>query len=364
MNDAIRRIRALFSKDLHDAVRDARVLIALVLPLGVGIFYNLTFDDDTATSVRPTIAAYSADHTNFVAQIDEALAGLAVIQIDEYDSPDGVREAVAADAASIGLIIGPGFDETLQSGGKPELTVIRAAGSNIAGDYVLSAIDPAVRAMAGQQLPVTVTIEQTPEVEPDNVVDKIGVRTWSLAIAILMMIALISALAIPIVLAEEFEKKTIDALVLAMPYSEVVAAKALLGLFYISLSTIVFLLITRLDVVRWPWFLSGVALTSVALLGFGLLLAGIFRNANQLNTWSGLFLTPFIIPALMVGQPLPDTVQTIITLFPSGAGMQLVLKSLTSAELFTDTWKPVVVLLFWICVAYGALLWQLKRRQA
>ena len=364
MSNSFRRVYAIFIKDLKDAIRDARVLIALILPLGIGFFYNVTFDDTTISTINATVAISVADQTELIGTLETVLEGRVELTINEYAEPSEVNRLVSEEEASIGLIVPAGFDDAVRAGESPELTVIRSPGVNVGGDYVLAALDPAIRQMAGQSFPVNVIVSQAPEAEPDNVVDKIGLRTWSLGIAIMMMIALIAALAIPIVLAEEFEKKTIDALVLAMPYWEVVASKASLGLFYVTVSTVLFLFVTGLDVHKWSWFVAGIGLTAIASLGLGLLLAGVFKNANQLNTWSGLFLTPFILPAIFIGQPLPDSVQGIAALFPSGAGMRLILKSLSSEPLFNNPWQSIAVLALWAAVAYLALLWQLKRRQA
>jgi ABC-2 type transport system permease protein len=351
-------------KDLKDAVRDARVLIALILPLGIGFFYNLTFDDDSITSVTPTVAVYSASDTQLPGAIQQVLGDTAEITFERLDTADAVRETVTSEDASIGLIVPENFDAALVAGETPGLEIVRSPGVSLEGNYVLSALEPAVRLLAGQPLPASFQIEQAVEAEPDNVIDKIGLRTWSLGIAIMMMIGLIAALAIPIVLAEEFEKKTIDALVLAMPYREVVLAKALLGLFYIVVSTALFLVVTQLNVVTWTWFILSIALTGIASLGIGLLLAGLFKNANQLNTWSGLFLTPFILPAIIIGQPFPDFVQRISGWFPSGAGMKLMLRSLSEEPLFTESLPAIAALMLWALAAYALLLWQLKRRQA
>lgn len=362
MRTAARRVSAVFWKDLRDAIRDARVLIALVLPLGIGIFYSFSFNDDAIT-VHAEIAVYAIGETALLDQIASVLDGLAVVEVEQHPTAEDVERVVSEGGASIGLIVPEGFDQAVKSGANPQLRVIRSPDTDIGGDYVLSALEPSLRAMAGQTFPVTINVAQAAEAEPDNVIDRLGVRTWSLAISVMMMIALIAALAVPIVLAEEFEKKTIDALVLAMPYREVIMAKALLGLFYMLLSTIVFLIVTDLDIHRWGWFIAGVGLTSVASLGFGLLLAGLFKNANQLNTWSGIFLLPFIVPAIVIGQPLPDIARWIAEVLPSGAGMKLVLESLSRDSIFDDNLASTVVLIAWSIVAFGALLWQLKRRQ-
>jgi ABC-2 type transport system permease protein len=178
------------------------------------------------------------------------------------------------------------------------------------------------------------------------------------------MLTLIAILAIPIVLAEEFEKKTIDALVLAMPYGEVIAAKALLGMVYVVAMMAIFLGISRLEIQRWPTFVVSVGLTGLALLGIGLLFAGLLRNANQLNTWAGIFMIPIIAPSAFIGQDFPDPLVTVLSLLPTGAGIRLIYNSVLGEQFFSGEALSVAVLLAWIAIAYGLLLWQLKRRQA
>jgi ABC-2 type transport system permease protein len=364
MNRATIRIITLFLKDLKDAIRDARVLIALIVPLGIGLFYNYTFDDTAITTINGTAAISAAAPTRLPELISGALPANVKIDFVTYPDQAAVESAVSNDDADVGIIVPADFDQDLKNGARPELILIRSPKPSVAGDYVLTSLDPIIRAMADQAPPAEITISQAAEQESDTITDKIGIRTWSLTLAIIMMLALISALAIPIVLAEEFEKKTIDALVLAMPYREVIIAKALLGMFYIVVMVTIFVNLTRLDVQDWALFIVATGLTGAALLGFGLLLAGVLKNPNQLNTWSGLFLMPFIAPAIVVGQPLPDVVRSIANVFPSGAGMKLLLDSVATEDLFDGTGRSILVLVVWAVAAYLLLLWQLKRRQA
>jgi hypothetical protein len=105
-------------------------------------------------------------------------------------------------------------------------------------------------------------------------------------------------------------------------------------------------------------------LTGLASLGLGLLLAGLLKNPNQMNTRSGDFLIKFIAPAAIDGQPAPAALRTIASLMPSGAGMRLVINAVASEHVFSDNLRSVVVLAVWAAAAYLLLLWQLKRRQA
>ena len=59
-----------------------------------------------------------------------------------------------------------------------------------------------------------------------------------------------------------------------------------------------------------------------------------------------------------------STVRTIANLFPSGAGMKLLINGVAGEQLISGNLRSVLVLVAWAVVAYLLLLWQLKRRQA
>ncbi len=108
-------------------------------------------------------------------------------------------------------------------------------------------------------------------------------------------------LTVPMVLAEESEKKTLDALVMIASYAEVIIAKALLGIVMVAVSATILLQITSLDIgqtgVDGAWTLrDGVIVDRRRLL-----MAGLFESTAQLNTLSRTSSFPFIIPAFIVG---------------------------------------------------------------
>ena len=261
MNRSLNRIFTLFTKDLKDAIRDARVLVALIVPLGIGVFYNYTFDDTSITEIKGTVAISAADATQLPDLIKAAVPSNVHLTFESQPDQAAVEKAVGNEDADIGIVVPAGFDQAVSQGGQPELGVIRSPKPSVPGDYVLATLEPVLRQMAGQEFPVAINVTQAAEQPSETIFDKIGIRTWSLSLAIVMMLALVSALAIPIVLAEEFEKKTIDALVLAMPYHEVVIAKALLGMFYILVMVVIFINLTTLEIHRWGLFVLAVALT-------------------------------------------------------------------------------------------------------
>lgn len=364
MSLSYRRIRAIFRKDLRDAVRDSRVLIALVLPFGIGIFYNLTFKDRNINEIKATVVYASAGQTALPTAIQAVSGGnvkIAFVATDEAD----VRKKLSTNDADLGLIVPAGFDAAIKSGNSPNLTVIQRSTPSVAGDYIAAALQPALRLLAGQEPPAKISFDTAPrDIGSESVQTLIGVRVWAVLAAVVMMIAMIGMLAIPVILAEESEKKTLDALVLVSNYLEVIIAKALLGFVFVAVAVPLLLRVTSIRPATLGEFALGVALLAIDLVGLGLLMAGLFKSANQLNTWSGIIMLPVIAPAFAIGLPAPSALKWVFGALPSGAAAKLIFNSAAPAAVFPNAPFYVAILLAWGLVIYALLFWTLSRRQA
>jgi hypothetical protein len=359
-----RNIRTIFNKDLRDAIRDARVLVAVFVPFGIGIFYNLTFHDE-APKPKATVVYATADPTRLPDAIAAVINGAIDLQFREVETAAEVEQIVAENNANLGLAVPAGFDAAVARGERPTLRIFQPPGTDLPSIYVTNAIEPALQLLAGQQAPAQLRIQGVTETTVGrSVIDVLGVRVWAVFAAIVMMISMIAMLAVPVILAEEAEKRTLEALVLIASYVEVIAAKALVGAFYVAVMVPLLLAITRLKPAEAGLFAVTTALLSATLIGFGLLLAGFFKNANQLNTWSGIILLPVVAPAFSVGLPTPPLVQRLASLFPTGAGTKLLLDSASTQSLFSGTAFSFLVIIVWGVAAYALLYWQLSRRQA
>jgi ABC-2 type transport system permease protein len=111
-------------------------------------------------------------------------------------------------------------------------------------------------------------------------------------------------------------------------------------------------------------FAAAVLLLGVTMLGFGLFVGVLFRNANQLNTWAGLYLLPVIAPAFMVGLPLPDEFDTALLLLPTSQAMRLLVNGMSGAQLFSNVALSWLVLAAWGVAGYGLLSWRLSQQRA
>jgi ABC-2 type transport system permease protein len=350
---------------LFDAIRDMRVLMAIAMPLGIGVLYNVIF---TSFDRKPsaTVAIYASGTTALPETMRSLLGEVADLTFTDGASGDEVRELVRTKKANVGLIVPPDFDAALKGGGRPTLTVVQRSGSfdtNVGASLVLRSMDRIVQQMAGQQPPAVISYDEIDTGQP-AVFERLGLSRYFVLASVIMLIGFIAMLAIPTILAEETEKKTLDALVMAASYPDVIIAKALVGIAYTAVGVPLLLLITRLRPANVPLFVGAVALFSVALVGFGLLIGGLFRNANQVNTWSGLFLLPVIGPAFATGYPLPDWAAVGLAVLPTSQAAKLAINAFSGETLFPQQWLAVLVIVAWGVVAYGLLFWRLSRREA
>jgi ABC-2 type transport system permease protein len=352
----------IFKRDFVDAVRDARVLVALLVPFGIGVFYNFTFDD-TAPQPEATLAYSSAADTQLPELLREIAGDGVKLTIDRTDTPDQVRDRVNDGDADVGLIVPAGFDDAVRNGQAPPLSVLQPEKTEFATQYLISALTPALRQMAGQQPPATIQIETTEKAPSStSLIEDLGLRKYFVLAALIMQIAMITMYGVPYILAEESERHTLDALVMVASYREVLVAKSLFGLAYVAISTPILLAITRISPTRPLLFAAGILLLSVMLTGVGLLLGGTLK-VTQLTAWGGVLVLPVIVPAFMAGLPVPHWADILILLLPTTHGMRLAVDGISDTTIFGEWWLSFVVIIIWGIITYGATLWALSRRQ-
>lgn len=360
---SIKRIKTILFKDLKDVIRDSRILVAIITPLLIGVVYNYTFNDDTTPSAT---IAYTGGPSELPAQLQQAVGSAANVDLQAEPDANAVQVTVVdKEDADIGLVIPAGFDEAVKAGQSPELTVILPARPSLAGSLIAGLIDPVLRASAGDTLPAQVQlVSAEPDPADQDLIDAIGLRSWAVVGSLTLSVVMVAMFAVPMVLAEETEKKTLDALVMIASYAEVIIAKALLGLVLVAVTSTILLQVTSLAIVKPAMLLLGLVTMAAALIGAGLLMAGIFKSTAQINTWSGLVVLPFVAPAFLVGLPISGWVEKLATAFPTGAGTKVLLNGVSETTYFPNTVLYIAIMLAWAALFYGLLLIRLNRRQA
>jgi ABC-type multidrug transport system permease subunit len=356
----LRNVSAIYRKDLFDAIKDARVLLVLVIPFGIAIVYSFIFDDEIP--IPEGTLAYTDVGSEVPERVQAVLGGTVDLDLEPFNTAAEVEHVMEQEEATIGLIIPEGFDEALRAGETPSMQILIPDAPGVTASTLTSVVEATVRDMAGSPQPAMLipSIVQ-PDTSDPSLFDDLGLRLYFILAAFMMLIGMTSMLAVPIILAEEAEKKTLEALTLIASYLDVVVAKALVGITYVSIGTALLLGLTQI----WPEdpliFFSGTLLLSVALIGLGLLLGGLFRSASQLNNWGGLILMPVIAPAFIIGVWDPGIVRYVIEAIPVAQGMKLAVNGMSGETIFANIWLSYAILAGWAVIAYAALVWRLSR---
>jgi ABC-2 type transport system permease protein len=353
---------AIFRKDVVDAIRDSRVLVSLLTPIILAVLYNSIFPEERLFEAK---VAYAGPETSALVQTLKERAGQTVsLKLQHVDTAADARRLVESEEADAAFVLPPDVDDAVRQGRRPTITLIQS-GDGASANFVSASLEAGLRALAGQEAIATVAVERVQAGSTESgVLGELGARRYFVLATVVMMLGMIAVLVVPIVLTEEAEKKTLDALLLVANYREVIIAKALVGVAYSAAAVAIMLGLTRLQPVDIPTFVAGSGLLAVALIGLGLLLGGLFKTAGQVYTWSSVLLLPIIGPAFVAGLPVPDALDVALRAFPTLQGMRIMTNGLAGKPLFADLWISFAVLLVWVAIAYGLLAWRLSRRES
>jgi ABC-2 type transport system permease protein len=356
-------VLAIFRKDVVDAIRDSRVLVSLLTPLILAILYNSIFPEERLFEAK---IAYAGPETSALVRTLQERAGQTVnLKLRHVDTEAEARRLVESQDVEAAFVLPADVDDAVRAGRRPTITLIQPTEGSSSANFVSASLEAGLRALSGQPPIATVQVVRVQAGSADQgVLGQLGTRRYFVLATVVMMLGMIAVLAVPIILTEEAEKKTLDALLLVANYREVILGKALVGVAYSAASVALMLALTRIVPVDMIAFIGGTALLAAALIGLGLLLGGVFRTAAQVYTWSSLILLPVVAPAFVAGLPVPDAVDLALRALPTLQGMRIMTNALAGKALFNDMWVSYAVLLAWIVVAYGALAWRLSRRES
>jgi ABC-2 type transport system permease protein len=359
-----RRILPIFRKDLRETLRDSRLLLALVVPLMLGLLYSVMFPDDSRPEA--TLGYVAAAASELPEAVQAAAQDALDLELVRVGSEEALRARIADDELDVGLVIPPGFDAELAAGASPTLTVVLPSAPSFGGDYAAALLTNVLETQAGREPPAVVDRVQLPP-DDDSVqagMQALGQRKVFILLSLLLLLAMVAAYGLPVSLTEETEKRTLEALTLVASTAEVIAAKALFGLVYALASVPLLLLVTRVVPQDVPLFVADMVMSALVLVGLGLFMGSLFRTQAQLSTWSGLFMIPLLAPLITLGLPVPDAVDAVLFVVPTTQTLRLGVNAFAGDEVFGGQALSFAILAAWALGAYAVLWWWLRRREA
>jgi ABC-2 type transport system permease protein len=188
-----------------------------------------------------------------------------------------------------------------------------------------------------------------------------------LLLNLVVVILVIGIALVPLLMIEEKESQTLKVL-LVSPASlkQVVAGKALVGLFYSMLPALLVMILYHHLFVHWEVAILAVFLTAALAVGMGLLLGMLVDSPTNASMGGGLLLL-FVIGSslskLFTGLNLPPALQTAVDWLPGSAMLQLFSLS-TAGEFPTGLlWMNTGALLTAITVIFILLAWRARRME-
>lgn len=326
MRNALRRTLALSKKEFYQMVRDpSSILIAFVLPLVLIFIFGYGLNLDTA---RMRIALVALDHSAEATRFASAFAGSPSIEAVAMAGQDEAARALTAGAVRGIVTIENDFSARLKRGDAAAVQVIIDGSdpntASFAAAYVQGAWahwQSVRRTELGLPAPAGIGVEQRYWYNPAAIS-----RNFLVPGSIVIIMTVIGALLTSLVVAREWERGTMEAL-LSTPVTrtEFLLSK-LIPYYLLGMASMAVCWTTAVTIMGTPFrgsLLVLFGITSLFLagaLGGGLLLSTALRN--QFNAAQAALNIAFL-PAVMLSgfvfeiSSMPAPVRAVTYLFPA-----------------------------------------------
>jgi len=192
-----------------------------------------------------------------------------------------------------------------------------------------------------------------------------GGTPFMVSISLAISIMTIGMALVPLLMIEEKERHTIDALLVSpASYGQIVIGKALAGMFYCTVAALV-VYVLNISLLATGW-VAVIAVLAGALftVSVGLLLGVLFEQQANMNMVMGLVLILLMVPMLLSLAPtanIPASLKTALPYLPSVAMGRLFSMSFSNVVDFAALLLNLSVLLGFAIVLLLLVTWRVKR---
>jgi ABC-2 type transport system permease protein len=356
LRQSARIIWAIVAKDILEALKNKNTIAIILTSMLMLVFYYYLPILGTSGE-PPRVRVYDAGDSILVALLENS----ETFDVRTYPSQEKMFEALRDnDTPVIGLVIPAGFDSALESAGAAQLQ-----------GYVLSwvedekalelqrTLETEITSLIGQPVPVQMEGNRI-GLDPDSQ----GIGSTA-ALAVVFVVVMIGLTLIPHLMLEEKSSRTMDVL-LVSPASagNLVAGKAIVGLFYCLLGALVALLVFHFVVVHWWLTLLAVILGALLTISLGLWLGTIIESRAQLTLWAWVFILPLLLPVFLslMKDLFPGIVAQVLQILPAAVMLNLLRTSFSSSIPLGSTLLMLAWLAAWAAAGLFIVTWLVHRQ--
>jgi ABC-2 type transport system permease protein len=355
-----RIILAIAKKDIVDAVKNAYVLFALILPVGLSLLFSFMSASGGKDRLL-NIVIYDAGQSRLVEQLQANRA----VKLIPANSADEVPVQVK-DGQLGGLALPADFDAAVAAGKTPELRVYYNGRRSIGEQTALrQTMEDALRASAGQTLPARLVPFDVASSGKGGAGQEVDLAKFYLVMSLVLALCMAGVFVVPTILVEEKEKHTLQAILVSPAgYLDLVIGKALVGMFYSLLLALLLLLLNKGFAGNAVVTILAVVLGSLFLVQVGLLMGAVFGTTTQVNTWSSIIMMALFIPAIFAMPPQPPApVSTIMRLIPTSYMADAIIIGLSDRASLSNVGLDLLVLAVATVIVSAAVIWALRRER-
>ncbi len=352
----LRVVLAIAGKDITDAIKN-RITISIIL--GVTMIVLTSRVLPLVMKLRPEKRAYvyDASRSTFVEEYGRGES----YRLLEMPSMEVMqREVSVTTAGTIGLALPTDLETILEGEGPLTIEAYYAHALNRSEkDELIALVTSGLNEALNREVIIN---SEGNELFPSP---DAGGTPFMVSISLAISIMTIGMALVPLLMIEEKERHTIDALLVSpASYSQIVLGKALAGMFYCTVAAlVVYVLNISLLATVWVAVLAVLAGTLFTV-GVGLLLGVLFEQQANMNMVMGLVLMLLMVPMLLSIVPatnIPASLEAALPYLPSVAMGRLFSMSFSNVIDAAALLFNLSVLVGFAIVLLLVVTWRVKR---
>jgi ABC-2 type transport system permease protein len=354
LTEHLRIVWAIAAKDMVDAIKN-KMTISVIVGIGMMMLTGQAFPFLLSLSNISHVVVYDAGRSRLVAELKES-DRYRLLTAESREELDEILLSMNTDV--LGLSVPADFDQVLDSGGSAELEGYVVWAARSAAGELKSEMEAYLEERLGQ--PVSVRVG-------GNIVypsAKGGGRIGMIASVLVLVLVCMGGFIIPYLIFEEKQTHTMEALLVSpASVSQIIAGKALAGLFYCLTAAAVALAFNHAVIVHWGLAILAVLCGALLIIAIGLVIGSLFETAQQMSLWIAFPVAALLLPTMlvMVDTRLPPWLEALVPALPTLALARVFMLSFSGSATLVRALPDLAILIGWALPVYAAVVWIVRR---
>ena len=351
-----RMIWAIARKDIAESVRNTQLITVGLLPVLIFLLYRLMVSGINNSSILD-IAVYDFGNSQLVAVMSQSPE----LELHIVTSEAALQERIN-DGEMSGLQIPADFDAQVAAGNEPELTIWLNPRRGMISETERwqRFVETEIHKLGQQTLPAQI---EWVELDSSSFSVDTELSSYLLIVVLTMIFFMTGTNLTAMLITEEKEKKMAMMLINspANPY-HIVWGKVLAGTFLIVVVVALVILLNGGLTGNWPLALLYLIITLPISIGIGIFTGSVAQSSKQCNSWLGIGMILFLIPAWFSTLiELPEPFSSIFTVFPSNFLVRGLNDALTNSDVAAANRTNMTVWVAFMIVIVVITTWRIRR---